>query len=397
MAKPSVKQLKKRLLCLIGGTSEREYNSQSDMASHFGHKLGMQSHKSRIVEAFESLEDEGVLELTRKGNQISGFKIKAPSGAPVPDDAKLGILASSATARRNAMFAKDTPFYLPNELCSPVVTSYLPGFGPEQCPVDIDSIDVAKPVETDRTVTNNESETMPKPSKIDTLRDLNLARKLLQDLAKADDGVLVDVSCSSFIMDELGCGATRASDLNVLLGRVVPPVRTSTSLGGGAWRHEVDLDRGEITAEQLRRARKRDKPAAAKAVIDTPEPVVVETSVEAIDDDLEIQPIDDGTSAPVVKDATVRLLEVIELLESKLAASTARNEALVADVAEQAQQIRELLKLGGESEELLAETRVRLTDAQAMLTQARAERDELREQSTSRSARMAEVLDRYGV
>jgi len=374
VAGPNIKQLRKKLQRQINGVSDKEFADQSSFTRHYGRKLRMPKYETQILEAFESLEREGVIVLKRKGSQVFGFN------SPVPDDAKLGMLASSPTARRNAMFAKDTPFYLPDDLCSPVVTSYLPGRSPEQAVVPLDL-----PVVIPATKESNESEKMNSSIQKMTVAELNQARAILQELAVADCGILEGVSCTDFIQDGLKCNNKRAESLNILLAKVSPPVRVSRHIGNGKWIHTIDLNRTEISEDEMKAARRAKKPAGQPTAPTVNPPVEEEPVLELQVNDLSEETVDNAelhasvAADPeklVPEDVVTRLLKVVELLENE-------NLQLKADVAEYSQQARDLLKLYNESNDLLAEAQGKVAALSA--------------QVLSHSAQVADVLGRYNV
>lgn len=388
MAKPSCKQVKKKLLRLTAEVPSKEFSDQSHMVRFFAHKLSMQKEESRIIPALESLEAEGVLVLTRKGNRVTGF-------GPVPDDARLGLLSSSPTARRNAMFAGDTPYFLRDSMCTPVEISYLPGFGPEAKKLDLDMVSIETEAKemprvnlTKIIIPKTKEDNMVESAKLSKseqmLVDVNRARIALQDASRADEGILRANSCVAVIRDSLGCGKNRANAINTYLGKVDPPVRISMNTGGGTWEHAIDLDRGEVTAAEIRAVNGTkdgssvmESAASTNEVVDTvssdapsfkqPEPVW-ELPAPNSGEQLEIPASSESQSEVSAADSqTEGLLKVIDLLEEKINTLTSENEQLAADLAGRDQDAQKMTKLYEEANDLVAEKQSMIDSLNARL------------------------------
>lgn len=259
-----------------------------------------------IRNALDTLEKTGALGVTRRGSHILKVYPKTKEAHERSERTD-----RSPGAKRESMFAKGIPAYLPDEMCSPVVVIKKEDrelVTPNDMPAKNDA--AKKSDKKEMTVASEEkavaepaAET-PAPTELSFLELINLAYIGLHDRANPETGELPIGSVHAFIAEDLkkyNLPKHRIKMLNWTLGQL--GLRTTTFLGSTAkegggrrspkYQSAVDTTVQEITQEML------DALSAKPVGIDEAEVAPAETSEAAV----------------LPSDLTTRLVKIIKGLE----------------------------------------------------------------------------------
>jgi hypothetical protein len=189
-------------------------------------KIGGISGRDKVLGALDTLERSGSIGVTRRGKQI----VKV---FPIPKETceRSDRADRSPAAKRESMFAKGVPAYLPDQLCTPVVVIKKEDrdlvVTPNDMPTKIQSISEAD----EKSTTNAQPAEVTVSTKHTLLDDVNLAYTGLRCRANPETGVLPVGSVHAFIMEDLKCSANRATYINQTLAKL--GLRSTVNLGFG--------------------------------------------------------------------------------------------------------------------------------------------------------------------
>ncbi len=351
MAKSTVKGTKVERQLHEVFKKKPDINQPGRLLAHLHNELNGQYSLVDISLALERMERKHTIKLQRSGKVFNRVMYAYGADTYAAGD-------QSAEAKRQRRFARGIPSTLSDDQCSPVEVRQIKpqSADPTRIGLKVAQLDISS---TGLGIEEVIEVSEPKyENGVPTPEILTLA--LIALVTKSDEnGVVSGNSASKIIQEGLNCGQSQSVVLNRLLGQM--GLRKTQKLGGGTFRHTVDLSTNEVTADMLRCAR-------------------AQVSVNAKGD------------AP---SSTVQMVETLSLADSPSVAYELTNER---DIVERLMLV--IGQLEGEREQLLTEvaTLRREYDAVAeQLTRYEEMVAQIQKQTTRHREDVEVVLRRYSV
>ncbi|HEX7483955.1 MAG TPA: hypothetical protein VF281_02260 [Candidatus Saccharimonadales bacterium] len=249
------------------------------------------SGRDTVLSAIDTLERNDAIRVTRRGKRIVGVYPR-----PKESHERSERTDRSPEAKREGMYARGVPAYLPDELCSPVVVIkkeerelVTPNDMPAKAKADV-SVKDAPEVEN---------------TKSSALEDLNLAWTGLRLRADAETGKLPVGSVVDFIVNDLKCSKNRATYLNYTLARL--GLRQSVQLGFSPKQEGVP------------------RTSSYQSTVATTVDVITQEMLDALkhsgksvkDSESEAVPVAQEATVATPEDVPAKLIEIIKELETK--------------------------------------------------------------------------------